>query len=192
MDNVEHLLRLADEYQIKGIIDMCTSFLKNEAKTKSNAMEILLLAQQYGLDDEIGEDCCSVLEEMKLQKLEGYVEFVELNSENLRSILLPRMRELEDIVKELSPQVSGILACTTWLWNEANKDMVWCPAHLPRGKAVTSFRDCLRNCPACKQVLDSLVSKTLGSGSFPIYSTGRDQFNKNLSNVLEKLFDLAD
>lgn len=32
VDSVEHLLRLADEYQINGILDMRTSFHKNKAK----------------------------------------------------------------------------------------------------------------------------------------------------------------
>lgn len=78
-------------------------------------MEIFFPAQQYGLDDEIREDCCSVLAKTKLQLLEGYDEFSLLNTENLRNILLPRLKMLENVVKELSPQVAGIVACTTWL-----------------------------------------------------------------------------
>lgn len=190
MDNVEHLLRLADEYQIKGILDMCSSFLKKEAKTETNAMKILLLAQQYDLNDKIREGCCHVLSQMKLQKLEGFEEFVELDAENLRRILIPRMKLLEGVVKELSPQVAGLISCTTWLWNEAKKEMAWCPAHIPNGRATASFRVCLRYCPACQEVLDSLVSKTQrGCGG---YHRSRDQFNKNFSDVLKKLFDLED
>lgn len=149
-------------------------------------MEIFFPAQQYGLDDEIPEDCCSVLAKTKLQILEGYDEFSLLDTEYLRNILLPRLKMLENVVKELSPQVAGIVACTTHgcQWNVAKKEMAWCPAHLPNGKAVVSLRDCLRNCPECKQVLDSLGS-IISYHRRPYYSSGREKFHKNLSQRLK-------
>lgn len=203
VNNVEHLLKLADEYQVKGILDLCASCLKNEPKTESNAMRILFLAQQYGLTS-VGEDCCNLLAEIKLERLEKYEQFPLLNSDNLRRILLPRMRNLEKFVRDLSPQVAGIVACTTWLWNEANKPMAWCPTHLPNGKSKVSIRNCLRTCSTCKHVIHCLAFNTVeyrsssyrsSEGYPPTYSytnSDGDHFDSNLSNVLEKLFDLAD
>ncbi|XP_020620836.1 uncharacterized protein LOC110058520 isoform X2 [Orbicella faveolata] len=203
MNNVEHLLKLADEYQVKGVLDLCASCLKNEPKTESNAMKILLLAQQYGLSS-ISEDCCNLLAGIKLDRLEKYEQLPLLNNENLRGILLPRMRHLEEFIRDLSPQVAGIVACTTWLWNEAKKPMAWCPTHFSNGQTKVSLRNCLRTCSACKHVIHCLAFDTVersrdyyrSSESCTLsrsYTTrDGDHFDSNLSNVLEKLFDLAD
>ena len=40
VNNVEQLLTLADEYQVKGVFDLCASCLKNEANTESNAITL--------------------------------------------------------------------------------------------------------------------------------------------------------
>ena len=144
-NNVEHLLELADEYQVKGVLDLCTRCLKNEPKTQSNAMKILLLAQSYGLSS-ISEDCRNLLAGITLERLQKYEQFPLLNNDNLLGIPLSRMRCLEEFIKDLSPQVAGIVACTTWPWNEAKKPMAWCPAHLQNGKTKVSITNCLRTC----------------------------------------------
>lgn len=205
MNNVEHLLKLSDEYQVKGILDLCASCLRKERKTEYNALKILLLAQQYRLNN-IAKDCHSVLAKMKLERLEKCEEFQLLNNENLLSFLLLRVRLLEELVRDLSPQVAGIVACTMWLWNEAKKPMNWCPSHLPNGKAKVSIRNCMQKCPACKHVIESLALSTVADEFIPdesnkrffsqpcyrsYYYTDRgDHFDGTLVNVLEKLFNM--
>ncbi|XP_078374530.1 uncharacterized protein LOC144658084 isoform X2 [Oculina patagonica] len=205
VNNVEHLLKLSDEYQVKGILDLCASCLRKERKTEYNALKILLLAQQYRLNN-IAKDCHSVLAKMKLERLEKCEEFQLLNNENLLSFLLLRVRLLEELVRDLSPQVAGIVACTMWLWNEAKKPMNWCPSHLPNGKAKVSIRNCMQKCPACKHVIESLALSTVADEFIPdesnkrffsqpcyrsYYYTDRgDHFDGTLVNVLEKLFNM--
>ena len=208
---MEHLLKLADEYQVKGILDMCAGCLRNEPKTEFNAMKILLLAQQYRLGH-IAKGCQNVLSKMKLERLERYEEFLLLNNENLRGILLPRMRKLEELVRDLSPQVAGVVACTTWLWNETKKPMAWCPSHFSNGRSKVSLRNCLGTCPACKEVIKCLALFTVKERKVPRcfsrdpyvhptaiprgailtypYTDDTDHFDENLVNVLEKLFNL--
>ena len=82
MENVEHLLKLAEEYQIKTVLDLCANFLRDEPKTEDNAMKILLLAQKYRLSN-VGDDCRILLAQLSLQRLERYGEFSDLNGENL-------------------------------------------------------------------------------------------------------------
>ena len=91
---------------------------------------------------------------------ERYREFPDLNSENLRAIILPRMRRLENVVKELSPQVSGMVAFTLRLWSQERNDVAWCPVHIPNGKPLFSIKECLRTCPVCEKVMESLASTT--------------------------------
>ncbi|XP_020620975.1 uncharacterized protein LOC110058658 [Orbicella faveolata] len=208
MNNVEHLLKLADEYQAKGVLDLCARCLKNEPKTESNAMKILLLAQQYGLSS-IGEDCRNLLAGIKLDRLEKYEQLPLLNNDNLLGILLPRMICSEEFIKDLSPQVARIVACTTWLWSEAKKPMAWCPTHLPNGKTKVCIRNCLRSCSAYKHVIHCLAFNTVDAAndfrsrgyyrssesytpSCSYTTRNGDHFDSNLLKVLEKLFDLAD
>ena len=79
---MEHLLKLAEEYQIKTVLDLCANFLRYEPKTEDNAMKILLLAQKYRLSN-VGDDCRILLAQLSLQRLERYGEFSDLNGENL-------------------------------------------------------------------------------------------------------------
>ena len=79
---MEHLLKLAEEYQIKTVLDLCANFLRDEPKTEDNAMKILLLSQKYRLSN-VGDDCRILLAQLSLQRLERYGEFSDLNGENL-------------------------------------------------------------------------------------------------------------
>ena len=79
---MEHLLKLAEEYQIKTVLDLCANFLRDEPKTEDNAMKILFLAQKYRLSN-VGDDCRILLAQLSLQRLERYGEFSDLNGENL-------------------------------------------------------------------------------------------------------------
>lgn len=200
VDNVEHILKLADEYEMKLILDLCTNCLRNEPKTEYNAMKILLLAQKYRLEN-FDEDCKNILSKMKLQRLERCTGFAELNGENVRGVLLPRMRRLEEVVKELSPQVAGLVACTTWLWHEAQKPFIsWCPSHIPHGKSFETIKTCLKTCPVCKSIFTSLALCTVQKErsrrgfvhNYSYTSRNEDHFDTELPNILEKLFDLAD
>ncbi|PFX33698.1 uncharacterized protein LOC111333971 [Stylophora pistillata] len=206
MDNVERFLKLAEEYQIKTVLDLCATCLRNEPKTKDNAMKILLLVQKYRLSY-VGDDCRNVLAKLSLQRLEKYKEFSDLNGENLRAILLPGMRRLEKTVKELSPQVSGMVAFAMWLSSQGRKDMMWCPVHIPNGKPRVSIRECLQTCPVCEKVIESLASNTIerqhraGKGllksiasSFEyVYTDFKDDhFDSNFNSVVKNMFDLVD
>ena len=44
MENVEHILKLADEYQVKGVLSLCIKCLDEEPKDEDNVIKILHLA----------------------------------------------------------------------------------------------------------------------------------------------------
>lgn len=186
--NVEYLLKLADEYQMTSVLDLCASFLKIERKRESNAMKILLLAQKYKLDS-LAEDCCTFLAKMTLKDLEEYDEFVELDGKNLREILLPRMRKLEKDVIELRPEVAGLLASATWLWSQAKRGpLPWCPVHYESGKSKGNLEARLRECYACKNVIQCFSAKIPGLGIISV----NECITANFLPALKQLFDLTD
>ena len=199
MENVEHLLKLAEEYQIKTVLDLCANFLRYEPKTEDNAMKILLLAQKYRLSN-VGDDCRILLAQLSLQRLERYREFPDLNGENLRAIILPRMRRLENVIKKLSPQVSGMVAFALRLWGQGRNDVAWCPVHIPNGIPLFSIKECLQTCPVCKKVMESLASTTSRGEMYgackekskKTKSSYTDHFDTNFTSVMKDLFDLVD
>ena len=187
MTNVKHILKLADEYQMTSVLDLCASFLRMERKRESNAMKILLLAQRYKLDS-VAEDCCTVLAKMTLKDLEKYDEFEELDGKNLREILLPRMRKLEKGVIELRPEVAGLLDSATWLWTQTKRGLPWCPVHYEGGKSKGNLEDRLRECVACKNVIQCFTTKVPGLGITSV----NECITANFLPALKRLFDLTD
>ena len=63
--NVEHLLKLSDEYQIKHIFDACINFVKTHPKTKQNVMKLRKMAMNYNLD-RVRDECDDMLKNLKL------------------------------------------------------------------------------------------------------------------------------
>ena len=186
--NVEYLLKLADEYQMTSVLDLCASFLRMERKHESNAMKILLLAQRYKLDS-LAEDCCTVLAKMTLEDLEECDEFEELDGKNLREILLPRVRNLEKNVIKLKPQVAGLLACAIWLWSENDRSLPWCPVHYEDGKSYGNLKARLRDCDACKNVIHCFIHET----SPGKYTNKKNEcITDDFLPVLRQLFELTD
>ena len=194
VNSVGHILKLADEYQMTSVLDLCGNFLKIKRKREHNAMRILLLAQRYKLDT-VAEDCRAVLAKMTLQDLEEYDEFEELDGKNLREILLPRLRKLENGVSGLRAEVAGLLACATWLWSQAKMSLPWCPVHYKNGKSCGSLEARLRDCDACKNVIESFTAKTGNTSrhaSCAYTSSVNECITDNFLPVLKQLFDLTD
>ena len=67
MENVGHLLKLSDEYQVKGIFDHCVKFLEHQPKTEGNVIKIMILASLYNLGNVL-EGCYPTIREMKRQQ----------------------------------------------------------------------------------------------------------------------------
>ena len=96
VENVEHLLKLSDEYQVKVIYNSCIKFLEDQPKTKENLMKVLTIADMYHLDN-IRQGCCgNLLNNMKLKTLSEAVRLEDLDRESLQlNILMQRIARLE-------------------------------------------------------------------------------------------------
>ncbi|KAJ7394340.1 hypothetical protein OS493_000145 [Desmophyllum pertusum] len=116
VENVEHLLMLSDEYQVKELIfNPCVEFLEVQPKTKENVMKILALADLYNLDKAVRQGCDDLLKNMKLETLSETVPLQDLDKEKTQHYLTQRIERLETILDELYPQFFGLLACSIWL-----------------------------------------------------------------------------
>lgn len=102
LGNVEHLLKLSDEYQVKLIFDPCIKFLKDLPVTGKNVMQLWMLANLYDLDD-VCCGCNNFLKDLKLKALSETVHLEDLDLKTARHILVQRIEWLEMFLDKLYP-----------------------------------------------------------------------------------------
>ena len=135
MNQVEHLLKLADEYQAGGVVDVCIKMLKSEPKSKDNAVKILHLATSTvaARDDQrlfqVRKQCYQQIEDMELTEAQRNDDHKNLEKEIWERVLVKRIRRLETFVQEIYPQFMGLVECCLWYFLEKTKDITPCPQH---------------------------------------------------------------
>ena len=194
MQNVEHLLQLSDEYQVKLVFKPCVKFLEDQPKTKENVIKVLDLSDLYDLDS-VRQSCNSLLKDMTLKSLSEIVHFQDLDREKLQNFLTQRIERLETFLDELYPQFIGLVAFLFWLLHEADKDVRWCTEHAFNGKlkyrADVDDPE-IRACSRCRQMLVSMVQESYyGNSHYRRHHYGGNyHFNESLQTVIEDFYNL--
>ena len=198
MDNVEPILKLADEYQMRGVIKLCENVLLIEPMPNKNlATKILLLAQQYKMVN-VRKHCYKQLNGMTLDELEKLDGFQNLDGDSAREVLGHRLKKLEKFLKDVYPQFAGIVDCARFLWRESRRPIKPCPIHLGNYINVAptkSLQIRVRTCAVCNEMLTSMAKQYSnpphGSGKpeYPEYSCDI-KFDKNVVVVLQDMFEL--
>ncbi|KAJ7394337.1 hypothetical protein OS493_000141 [Desmophyllum pertusum] len=193
--NVEHLLMLSDEYQVKELIfNPCVEFLEVQPKTKENVMKILALADLFNLD-KVRLGCDDLLKNMKLETLSETVHLQDLDKEKMQHYLTQRVERLEAFLDELYPQFFGLLAYSILLLHEAEKGVRWCTHHFSEGKLnfrldISSSE--IRKCSSCCEMLNSVVRSSIGKRSYgkDIYRyVGDNNFDYKLPKVMKDFYN---
>lgn len=194
--NVESIYQLAEEYQMEGVVFVCREFLKSVEKTKGNAMEILLKAQECKAD-EARQQCYDILQQLTLDELENNERFEDLFGPNARNILLPKARQLEKCLKQLLPNVLGLLGwliCLSRQLNQggANKMPLYeCSTHSQPHNINYSWRFPTRDIVRCKDCKISLNQLCRGFNRY--YHCCRDQYIvRDIGELLEKMYALVE
>ena len=163
VNQVEHLLKLADEYQALGIVDLCVKILKSETKSQDNAVKILHLVTSTVIarDDqrlfEVREQCYEVIEDMELTEAQENEDRKNLEKEIWERVLVKRIQRLETFVQEIYPQFMGLVECCLWYFLEKTKDVTPCPQHFSNGKTRENLLSRMKNCIVCQQMIKQLV-----------------------------------
>ena len=93
VDKVEHLLKLADEYQTKSVFNVCVNLLKNEvAGSKEKVMSILYLANTT--DMARTDECYDYIKDMALQKIMEKEDFKNLEQDVRENVLVKRIEKI--------------------------------------------------------------------------------------------------
>ena len=178
-ENVEYLLKLSDEYQIKHIFDACINFVETHPKTKQNVMKLRKMATNYNLD-RVRDECDNLLKNLKLTTLSEIVDFKGLDQETSQYFLEQRIKRLETVLDNVYPEFMGMVECSLWLMNESKR--LWqCEQHVTEGHLRRYSQidgEEIRQCYNCEKMFRSMVSQTRSNrrkGGIWNYHYGNDQ-----------------
>jgi len=182
MENVEDLLQLSHEYQVKQhIFDPCVKFLEDQPKTRENVMKILALSKLYNLE-KVHQGCIDLLKNMRLESLSETVHLQNLDKEETQYYLTQRIERLETVLDEVYPQFFGVVASLmSHLIN--NQGIKRCGKHVVYGtfSRTVSYLP-IRDCPECRSMLSAMVQKD------PCNRYGdhdENHFDSNLFSVMQ-------
>ena len=112
VDKVEHLLKLADEYQTKSVFNVCVNLLKNEvAGSKEKAMSILYLANTTDMArtderlDVVRKECYDYIKDMALQKIMEKEDFKNLEQDVRENVLVKRIEKIRGACQKSTSSV---------------------------------------------------------------------------------------
>ena len=168
-----HLLKLADEYEVQGVVDLCVKCLKDVPKSEENVVKILYLATdtlKAGEDsrlDSVRRDCEILVKDMDLANITAKGDFKNLNRDSMEKVFVKRTERLESFIKDVHPQLIGLVEYCLHLKLESPFPCVTrCPQHLPPGKSLGSrpehigLLQRINSCFGCRDMITQLVSSS--------------------------------
>ena len=166
MDKVDHLLKLADEYEVMSVLDLCVKCLRDEPKTEQNAVRILYLTNSTVMareDDRLGIarwNCTNLIKNMELKDIVGKMDFRNLDRDSLESVFREKTERLETVFKKIFPQIIGLAEfCILLCLKESHSSITRCPQHFSSDdKATKGLIERMKSCPVCRNMIVQLVS----------------------------------
>ena len=181
---MSHLLKLADEYQAQGVLDLCVKCLKDVPKSEENVVKVLFLANHSVIAredrrlDSVREGCYDLIKNMELANIRGKSDFKNLDRESLESVLVERTERLETFLNEIYPQFIGLVECCLWACMERDNSrstITPCPQHFVGNKASQDLLNRIQSCSICRRMIQQLVSfsfkKVISYRSIPMASS---------------------
>lgn len=200
--NVEHILKLADEYQVKGVIDLCIRCLQDEPKNEFNVVKILYLANRsvFSKEDErleeVQDQCYNYIQDMELTDIILNEHFDDLEKQTMKNVLIRKAERLENILKRIYPQFLGLLEYCMWLcYQKKRADLQWCPIHYVAGVAKEDTCKRMTQCSVCKKMIMLMISQSFDisseTGIKKYCYGGKWHFDRNLIQVVKDLKNIV-
>ena len=168
VDKVEHLLRLADEYQTKSVFDVCLNYLKVLPGSKENAVRTLFLTNMTAMVrgdrrlDIVRSGCYNLIKDMSLQDIVKKDDFKNLERDSVESVLVERVKKLEGLVEVVYPQLIGLVEFCLVLCLGPKKQNAFfrsCPEHFNSDHmALEELYTRIKKCTTCRRMIEQLVS----------------------------------
>ena len=196
MNKVEHLLKLADEYQAVSVFDLCVKCLMDEAKSKQNVIKILFLAnstvmaQEDDRLDSVRSKCYDLIKDMKLTDIVSKNDYKNLDRASLENVFVQRAERLEKFLKRVYPQFIGLAEFCMFLCLEpsSRSTLSRCPEHYPvsGGKANEELFERVKSCVVCRKMILELISSSRESyGNKEHRYGGNFHFDNRLISIIQ-------
>ena len=165
-----HLLKLADEYDVQGVLDLCTKCLKEVTKSEENVVKIFYLAtdtviasEDSRLDD-VRDECEILLKEMDLANITAKSDFKKLNQCSMERVFVKRTERLENFIREIHPQLVGLVEYCLYLKLASSSSVISrCPQHFPSNKSYIGLLQRIRSCLVCRGMITQLVTSSISN-----------------------------
>ena len=165
-----HLLKLADEYDVQGVLDLCTKCLKDVAKSEDNVVKILYLATDTVIAredsrlDGVRDDCEILLKEMDLANTTAKSDFKKLNRDSMERVFVKRTERLETFIREIHPQLVGLVEYCLYLKLSSSSSVITrCPQHFLTNKSYVGLLQRIRSCLICRGMITQLVTSSISN-----------------------------
>ena len=163
-----HLLKLADEYDVQGVLDLCTKCLKEVTKSEENVVKILYLAtdtviasEDSRLDD-VRDECEILLKEMDLANITAKSDFKKLNQCSMERVFVKRTKRSENFIREIHPQLVGLVEYCLYLKLASSSSVITrCPQHFHSNKSYIGLLQRIRSCLVCRGMITQLVTSSV-------------------------------
>ena len=167
VDKMGHLLKLADEYDVQGVLDLCIKCLQDVPKSEVNVVKILYLAtdtltasEDCRLDG-VRDECEILIKEMDLANITAKSDFKKLNRDSMERVFVKRTERLETLIREVYPQLVGLVEYCLYLKLASSSVITCCPQHFLANKSYTDLLERIRSCFVCKQMITQLVTTSV-------------------------------
>ena len=178
-----HLLKLADEYDVQGVLDLCTKCLKDVPKSEENVVKILYLATDTVIASEdsrldgVRDDCEILLKEMDLANITAKSDFKKLNRDSMERVFVKRTERLETFVREIHPQLVGLVEYCLYLKLASSPSVITrCPQHFLSNKSYIGLLQRIRGCLVCRGMITQLVTSSISNDKQPTQTSGGSLF----------------
>lgn len=196
--NVEHILKLADEYQVNGVIDQCIKCLQEEPKHEFNVIQILYLSNHSVIAkgdvrlEAVRQQCYRYIQSLELENIVSSNYFNDLEKETMKTVLTKKAEHLEKLLKKIYPQFVGLLEYCMWLCHQKKKaDLQWCPLHYVAGVSSGDICKRISQCSVCRKMILLMISQSynvnLETAKRCYCYGGKFHFGKDLIPVLGDL-----
>ena len=203
---MSHLLKLADEYDVQGVLDVCIKCLIDVQKSKENAVKVLYLATDTVIAredsrlDGVRRDCEIIIEDMDLANITGKSDFKSLNRESIAKVFVKRTKRLETFIKDVQPQLIGLVEYCLHLQLESKKPVITrCPQHFAVSPILgfeLPLPDRVKSCSGCRGMIKQLVDSSYNPKKAPsdllglVAAGSRDHKYKGCFHFDEKLITI--
>ena len=189
VDKMGHLLKLADEYDVQGVLDLCTKCLKDVPKSEENVVKILYLATDTMIASEdsrldgVRDDCEILIKDMDLVNFSAKSDFKKLNRDSMERVFVKRTKRLETFIREIHPQLVGLVEYCLYLKLASSSSVITrCPQHFPSNKSYIGLLQRIRSCLVCRGMITQLVTSSISNGQ----TSGFGSSNANQTEAVKE------